>query len=559
MDRQTTGKKEKNGLAVMFGLLGLIRPLLWELGIAILMGCAGNLAAAFLTISGSVGIGAVLGFFPEISLGAVFSAAAACALLRGILRYAEQACNHDIAFRLLAGIRQQVFEALRKLAPAKLEGRQKGNLISVITGDIELLEVFYAHTISPVFIAVLTSLVMTGFLGSLHWVFALIAAFFYVLVGGVIPVYNSRRGQKTGQDYRRWYGELNTVLLDNLYGVEEILQYQWQKERKENMDRLTERLETAHGRLKKQEAIQKIAADSAILGAGILMAAAGGILVMQGAVSGASAAVAAVAMMSSFGPTAALSALSNNLNQTLASGKRVLELLEEEPAAAEIMEGACMTEGEIRVEGVSFSYPEKREEERVLRQFSIRFLPNQIHGILGKSGCGKSTLLKLLMRFYEAGEGQIFYGKEEINGIQTADLRRHISYVTQETFLFQDTIANNIRIAKADATDEEVKDAARKAAIHDFIVSLPKGYETRLSEPGTSVSGGERQRIGLARAFLHEADVIFLDEPTSNIDSLNEGMILKSLLEEKANKTIVLVSHRASTMSVADQVTVMQA
>ena len=208
----------------------------------------------------------------------------------------------------------------------------------------------------------------------------------------------------------------------------------------------------------------------------------------------------------------------------------------------------------IACEHVTFSYP---EGENILSDFNVVFEKNKIHGILGKSGCGKSTLLKLLMRFYETENGTISYGKTEISGINTKSLRNGISYVTQETFLFQDTIENNIKVAKEDATREEVIAAAKKASIHEFIESLPNGYDTKLSELGTSVSGGEKQRIGIARAFLHDAEFIFLDEPTSNIDSLNEGMILRSLEQEKQGRTVLLVSHRRSTMGICDDVTAM--
>ncbi len=210
---------------------------------------------------------------------------------------------------------------------------------------------------------------------------------------------------------------------------------------------------------------------------------------------------------------------------------------------------------DIRISDVTFTYP--KDEKPILQNFSLEIRKNTIHGILGRSGCGKSTLLKLLMRFYETDAGSVCYGIHNVNEIDTKKLRNYISYVTQETFLFQDTIENNIKVAKEDATREEVIKAAKKASIHEFITSLPEGYDTKLAELGDSVSGGERQRIGIARAFLHEANMILLDEPTSNIDSLNEGIILKSLLEEREDKTIILVSHRKSTMSIVDEVTQM--
>lgn len=551
--------KNRNAIQVMLGLIGMLRPLLAIMLVAVIMGCAGNLMASFITILGGIGIGSVLGIFTEVRYGTLFLLIVSFAVLRGILRYAEQASNHYIAFRLLARIRHKVFHCLRQLAPAKLDGSEKGNLISIITSDIELLEVFYAHTISPIAIAVITSLVMCLYIGHFYWILGIIAAVFYLLVGMGIPVINSRMGQKYGREYRSLYGNLNTIVLDNLYGLGETLQYQCQKERLEKMDRYTKELERVNRVLKRQETFQKIAADSVILAAGVVMLLTGAVLYGNGNIDAAEVLVCTVAMMSSFGPTAALSALSNNLNQTLASGNRVLNLLEEEPLVGDVNSSVGLPEGDVTAEQVTFSYQTADGQKRtVLEDFSIILQENKINGILGKSGCGKSTLLKLLMRFYETDKGNIFYGNQNVNDIDTGSLRNHISYVTQDTFLFQDTIENNIKVADENASREEVEEAAKKASLHEFIMSLPQGYDTKLSELGESVSGGERQRIGIARAFLHKSRVILLDEPTSNIDSLNEGIILKSLNQEKQDKTIVLVSHRQSTMGIADHITSMQ-
>lgn len=550
--------KSRNGFKVMTGLIGMIRPLLGFMILAILMGTIGNLMAIFITILGGYAMGSVLGM-SESPLPVVFGILGIFAVLRGVLRYAEQACNHYIAFRILARIRYQVFASLRRLAPAKLEGSQKGNLISIITSDIELLEVFYAHTISPIAIAVLTSGVMIVFTGRLHWILGMLAAVFYGVIGIVIPVVNSKSGQGYGQEYREKYGQLNTVVLDNLYGLDEIVQYHQQKQRLERMEVKTEQLEEINRKLKGYEKKQRIQTDSVIAAAGILTLLACGMLAAKGSLETEEALLAVIAVMSSFGPTAALAALSNNLNQTLASGNRVLDLLEEKPLVEDIVNGVKVPMGNITAKHVDFSYHEADRQEQVLKNFSIQFEHNKIHGILGKSGCGKSTLLKLMMRFFETEQGSISYGTAQVNEIDTSALRNHIAYVTQETFLFEDTIENNIKVADYSATREEVEEAAKKASIHEFIMSLPEGYDTKLKELGNSVSGGERQRIGIARAFLHKAGVILLDEPTSNIDSLNEGIILKSLKEECRDKTIVLVSHRTSTMGIADQITRMEA
>lgn len=544
--------KHRSPLQVMAGLIYMIKPLLGWMFVAIFMGCLGNLAATFLTIFGGYGMLDVAGIDVGFSFFTVVTILVIFAVMRGILRYAEQSCNHYIAFKLLARIRHQIFGALRKLAPAKLDGSEKGNLISIITSDIELLEVFYAHTISPIAIAVITSIVMTIFLGMQHPLLGVIALASYGIVGLVIPVRNSRKGRKRGQDYRDSFGDLNTAVLDNLYGLEEIVQYQQKENRMEDMAWKTGQLEKTSEKLKKDENVQRITTDTVILASGILMLMVCGYLVQTGQMEFYQGVAAVIGMMSSFGPTAALSALSNNLNHTLASGNRVLNLLAESPAVKENLEGAELPVGEAVFQNVRFCYEDAKEN--VLEGFYAEFEPGKVHGILGKSGCGKSTLLKLMMRFYQVDAGSIRYGGEDVNDIRTESLRKGISYVTQETFLFHDTIENNIRIADENVTREEVIEAAKKASIHEFILSLPHGYDTRLTELGDCISGGERQRIGIARAFLHKSRMILLDEPTSNIDSLNEGIILKSLEREKKDKTILLVSHRKSTMGIADQV-----
>lgn len=544
--------KKRNGFQVMLGLIGMIKPMLGIMLLAIIMGCIGNFMAISITILGGYGLMGVAGLYDNMAVGTILVLAVVLGVMRGPLRYAEQACNHYIAFKLLARIRHMVFKALRKLAPAKLEGEKKGNLVSIITSDIELLEVFYAHTISPIMIAFIVSLLMSIFIGMKSAVLGIIAAVFYVIVGVVIPIINSKLGQATGQEYRKEFGELNTTVLDNLYGLEEILQYQQNDNRLNDMKKKTESLEKLNESLKKSESKQKIITDLVILSAGLVMLGLAYMLESKGAITTTDVVISVIAMMSSFGPTAALSALSNNLHHTLASGNRVLNLLEEEPITDEIVNGQDFVKSDIKCENITFAYP--NSDKVILSDFSYTFKENAIHGILGKSGCGKSTLLKLLMRFFTIDKGSIEYGNKNVNDIKTSSLRSNIAYVTQETFLFQDTIENNIKVAKENATREEVEQACKKASIHDFIESLPNGYDTMLAELGDSISGGERQRIGLARAFLHNGNIILLDEPTSNIDSLNESVILNSIKNESEGKTIILVSHRQSTMGIAEEV-----
>lgn len=540
----------RNGLKVMYKLIGLVLPLVHVMIAAITMGVIGFLTAIFIIVLGGVGLLNILGFATALSLKQVIIGIVICAVLRGILRYAEQGSNHYIAFKLLALIRHKVFIKLRKLAPAKLEGKDKGNLISIITTDTELLEVFYAHTISPIIIAFITSVIMTIFIGSYNIFLGAIALVAYFIVGVIIPVWSSNQGDETGQQYRDELGDLNSYFLSSIRGINDIIQYGVGKERLDEINRRTDELETKQKFLLKQEGSNRAVTDTAILLCSMVMLFAGCILYNKGQVDFTQVIIPLIALMSSFGPVVAISNLSNNLFHTIAAGNRVLDLLEEEPAVEEVSGKEAVEFADMKLENVSFAY----DDEVILEDFNMEIKKNTIIGIYGKSGCGKSTLLKLLMRFWEVNNGAITIGGKNINEINTSDLRKMQSFVTQDTYLFNDTIANNIGIAKENATMEEIIAAAKKASIHDFIMSLPKGYDSKVGELGGNLSGGEKQRIGIARAFLHDAPMILLDEPTSNLDSLNEGIILKSLMESKENKTIIIVSHRKSTMNIADVV-----
>ena len=540
----------RNGLKVMYKLIGLVLPLVHVMIAAITMGVIGFLTAIFIIVLGGVGLLNILGFATALSLKQVIIGIVICAVLRGILRYAEQGSNHYIAFKLLALIRHKVFIKLRKLAPAKLEGKDKGNLISIITKDTELLEVFYAHTISPIIIAFITSVIMTIFIGSYNIFLGAIALVAYFIVGVIIPVWSSNQGDETGQQYRDELGDLNSYFLSSIRGINDIIQYGVGKERLDEINRRTDELETKQKFLLKQEGSNRAVTDTAILLCSMVMLFAGCIFYNKGQVDFTQVIIPLIALMSSFGPVVAISNLSNNLFHTIAAGNRVLDLLEEEPAVEEVSGKETVEFADMKLENVSFAY----DDEVILEDFNMEIKKNTIIGIYGKSGCGKSTLLKLLMRFWEVNNGAITIGGKNINEINTSDLRKMQSFVTQDTYLFNDTIANNIGIAKENATMEEIIAAAKKASIHDFIMSLPKGYDSKVGELGGNLSGGEKQRIGIARAFLHDAPMILLDEPTSNLDSLNEGIILKSLMESKENKTIIIVSHRKSTMNIADVV-----
>ena len=463
--------------------------------------------------------------------------------------------NHTVIILLLlllAIIRHKVFAALRKLCPAKLEGRDKGNLISIITTDIELLEVFYAHTISPIVIAILTSGIMVLFIGQYHVGAGLFALAAYLVVGVVIPLWNGRRGSDSGMRFRTEFGELNSFVLDSLRGLDETIQYQQGDKRTSQMEKRSGELGKMQKQLSRMEGSQRSVTNLVILLASFGMLFLTLSLYNKGQIGYDGVLTCTIAMMGSFGPVVALSSLSNNLNQTLASGERVLSLLEEKPQVEEI-EGNITTRKAFsgaEADHVTFSY----EDEVILDDYFLQIQPGKILGIHGASGSGKSTLLKLLMRFWDVNSGSMKVDGEDVRKIPTRQLRNLESYVTQETHLFHDSIANNIAIGKPGASREEIMEAARKASIHDFIMKLPKGYDTEVGELGDTLSGGEKQRIGIARAFLHDSPFLLMDEPTSNLDSLNEGIILKSLKESADKKTVVLVSHRKSTMNVADVV-----
>lgn len=544
-------KNRRSGIVIMAKLVGIVKPLLHIMLLAIILGTAGYLCAISLTI---LGVKAML----EGS-GKLFALMIIFAVMRGILHYIEQYCNHFIAFKLLAIIRNKVFSALRRLCPAKLEGRDKGNLISVITTDIELLEVFYAHTISPIVIAFITSLIVTIFIGYHNIYAGILALAGYITVGVIIPVINGKRGGNTGLLYRNQFGDLNSYMLDCLRGLDETIQYNQGDNREEKLVNESDKLGGYQKRLNGFEGTQRAITNIAILTFSFGMVLLTAYLWKEKQIEFEQMIICIVSMMGSFGPVVALSNLSNNLNQTLASGERVLALLEEEPVVYEIeksSEAACGNISNenaidsIEVKNISFAY----ESRKIFDNFSVDFKAGKINGIWGESGCGKSTLLKLLMRFWNVDNGTIVINGEDINKIPTCYLRKLESYMTQQTYLFNDTIGNNIAIAKEDATKDEIIEAAKKASIHDFIISLQNGYDTNVGELGDSLSGGEKQRIGLARVFLHDAPLILLDEPTSNLDSLNEGIILKSLREQQGEKTVILVSHRKSTMNVVDNI-----
>ncbi|MCK8980918.1 thiol reductant ABC exporter subunit CydC [Haemophilus influenzae] len=541
----------KNGFVVMGHLLKLVTPLAHIMAFTITMGTLGFLAAIFIMVLGAMGLVNLLNFDTHLSFSGILTALIVLAVARGALRYLEQMSGHYIAFKLLALLRDKVFSSLRRLAFVKLQDKQAGQLVSLVTNDIELLEVFYAHTIAPIMIAFFTSAILLLVFAQLSSWFVLVALAAYLTVGVILPIITTKLAREDGRRYRELVGEMNDFFLDSVRGMKEIQLFGYAKQRLDEIQQRSQKIDTAFERIKDQEAKVRVYTEVAVSVFNIIMLFTGLILFSLDKIDFAAFLIGVILLMSSYGPVIALSNLSSNLLQTLASGERVLSLLAEEPelkdveSAVDLKEVSC-----IDVENVNFAYG----EEQILSDVSLSVKKGEILGIHGRSGSGKSTLLKLLMRFYDPKSGSIKINGETLPNINTCSLRDNMAYITQQTYIFNETIEENIRLARRDATLEEIMEAAKKASIHDFILSLPQGYQTKMTELGGNLSDGEKQRIGIARAFLHNAPIILLDEPTSNLDSLNEAMILKSLLNVKAEKLIILVSHRQSTMAICDQV-----
>ena len=545
----------RSALVVMGRLVGLVRPLAPFMVLAVVLGVLGHIAAILLTLLGAQGIALVaVGPRPtEVAdvngLLALLVAVGVSGVIRGPLHYGEQLCNHYIAFKLLAHVRDKMFAALRRLAPAKLEGRDKGSLISTLTSDIELLEVFYAHTISPVAIALVVSLAMTAVVWVQDPRLGQIALLAYVVIGVAVPFFASKATGAAGQTMRNRVGDMNTFVLDGLRGLTETLQYGQAAQRSQNLAERTRRMGATEARLKDRTAAFMALTTALIMLFDIATLIAAAMLCREGEISFTQAIFCVVALMSSFGPVVAVANLGSTLAQTIASGNRVLDILDEQPQVEEITNGQNVhTFTEEAACDVDFTYG----GEQVLSGINLRVTPGTVTCLTGRSGSGKSTLLKLLMRFWDPTSGYVEMSGVNLRRVNTASLRATQSYMTQETHLFAGTIGENIMLARPDASHEELEHACEKAALLAFIRTLPKGFDTPVGELGSTLSGGERQRIGLARVFLRDAPLVLLDEPTSNLDSLNEATVLRALERERAGKTIVLVSHRRSTVAFAD-------
>ena len=550
----STQKKSlrRSGAKIMASLIALLGSLSYIMILAVINGSVGFVCAMGVTVFGAVGVAKALGETIALSYGWIIGLTIGCGVLRGLLRYFEQYSNHYIAFRLLAVLRDKIFGALRVLCPAKLESKQKGSIIAMITSDIETLEVFYAHTISPICIAVLVSVAVFLFVGFVSsWYLAFVALVGFLTIGIVVPLISSGKLKESGVKYRAEFASFSAYFLDSIKGIKDIVLNNAGEEREKEVNKRSDGLLKETKKMKHNITRAGSAIELTVSMFVLITLAVGILLVRNDMLPLGRMIIGMVTVFSSFGPVIAVGSLPGNLTQTFASGDRVLNLLAEKPAVEAVTNGKDFDYETLDVKDLSFSYDGQTE---VLKDIKMHAQKGEIIGIVGESGCGKSTFLKLLLRFWERSGGEINYDNTDIDKINTDSLLKNVTMVSQSTYLFEETIEDNLRIAKPNATMEEIENACKMASVHDFIMTLPDGYKTQVGALGDNLSAGEKQRIGLARAFLRGSELILLDEPTSNVDSINEGIILRALKEQKNKKSIILVSHRESTMAIADRI-----
>ncbi len=543
--------KRRSGFQIMKRLIVELKPLAPIMLVTITLGIIGFLASISIASFGAIAIGAFIGDVTFITFKGAMIVMAVCALLRGFLRYGEQLSGHYIAFKILYILRDKMFTVLRRLAPAKLEGKEKGNLISLITSDIELLEVFYAHTIAPIAIAIGTNTIIAAVLFVINPWFGILSVVFFLIVGFIIPYASSALAKDAGVQYRNIFGESNSYILDALRGLREVLLFKNGEERLNQINNNSKRLNESLDKIKEHEGIIRAITDLTIMIAILTFVGVGFFEYSAGNLSFTWMLVGIVIIASSFGPVVALSNLSNTLLQTFACAERIFELLDESPQVEEVTDGVSIEGKVVEYDKVTFNYPNRKE--KIFNEASIDIQKGDKIALIGESGIGKSTFIKLIMRFWDANKGTVKLDNKDIKGVNTESIRKTQTLVSQETYLFDDTIEENIKIGNLNATEKQVIEAAKKASIHNFIETLPKGYKTKVGELGGNLSSGEKQRIGLARAFLRDGDILILDEPTSNLDTLNEGEILKAIKENCEDKTIILISHRKSTTAICNK------
>lgn len=540
---------KRNTFYVIYRLIALVGRFIWIILLASFSGVLGYLLAINVTLFAGLAILKYLGVAINISYQVLFSIIIISGILRGIVRYFEQYGNHYMAFKLLQIVRVKIFKALRKQNVVKLEEKNKGDLVSLLQGDIETLEVFYAHTITPFLIAFITSLIMVIVISLLSSIYlGLIALGTYLIIGLLIPLIFYKFNKNSGRSYRKKLSQFEEFYLDSIYGGYEIISQNNNDVFINDVKNKTKELIKLNKDLDNKNTIFTNIMNLLIVLLNLIIIFVGYILYQRGIIDSYYIIIAYVVLTSSFGPVLALANLPNNLSQTFASANRVLDIIDVKPV---IKDGNKELDySSLTIKDAYFNYGNKA----ILKGVNLEIKQNEIIGIYGPSGIGKSTILKLIMHFYELDKGSILLNDEDIKEYSLNSLYKNINLFSQTTYLFQDTIKNNLLIAKKDATMEELVEACKNASIYDYIMSLKDGFDTKISDLKNNISEGEKQRLGLARVFLRNPKLLLLDEATSNIDAINEGIILKSLKKYKEKMAIIIISHRKSTLNICDNI-----
>ena len=540
---------KRNTFYVIYRLIALVGRFIWVILLASFSGVLGYLLAINVTLFAGLAILKYFGVAINISYQVLFSIIIISGILRGIVRYFEQYGNHYMAFKLLQIVRVKIFKALRKQSVVKLEEKNKGDLVSLLQGDIETLEVFYAHTITPFLIAFITSLIMVIVISLLSSIYlGLIALGAYLIIGLLIPFIFYKFNKNSGRSYRKKLSQFEEFYLDSIYGGYEIISQNKNDVFINDVENKTKELIKLNKDLDNKNTIFTNIMNLLIVLLNLIIIFVGYILYQRGIIDSYYIIIAYVILTSSFGPVLALANLPNNLSQTFASANRVLDIIDENPV---IKDGNKELDySSLTIKDSYFNYGNKA----ILKGVNLEIKQKEIIGIYGPSGIGKSTILKLIMHFYELDKGSILLNDEDIKEYSLNSLYKNINLFSQTTYLFQDTIKNNLLIAKKDATMEELVEACKNASIYDYIMSLKDGFDTKISDLKNNISEGEKQRLGLARVFLRNPKLLLLDEATSNIDAINEGIILKSLKKYKEKMAIIIISHRKSTLNICDNI-----
>lgn len=541
--------KKESFFSLLKGMLKLVKGKRYLIVAAVLVGTLGFLSSMGITFFGGLGILKLFGADVSLSFPWIIALLLISGFLRGFLRYIEQYLNHYMAFTLLAMVRNQVFSSLRKQASKVLDDRNKGELLSILQSDTETLEVFYAHTITPFFIAILTEIVVLVLFGILiSYSFSLIALAFYLLIGGLTPVLFYLSNRKLGVEYRNKLAESENCYLNCCYGIKEILFFQKEKEESTLLSNTTKEMNSINDKLNNRSLIFSSIVNLLIILADITIIFIGSYLIKNSTIHSYDLILGYCMLATSFGPVVALANLPSNLTMSFASARRTLAIIKEKPKTVDGNENFKFES--LNLKDVSFKYDKKD----ILKDISFSIKKGEIIGIEGKSGSGKSTLFKLLLHFENADSGSVLYNDKDISCYSRESISDNVILFSQSTYLFKNTIAYNLRIAKPDATDEELYEALRKAGVYEKIASLKNGLNTEINDLGDNFSSGEKQRLGLARVFLKDSPLILLDEATSNVDGYNEALILNQLKKQKENKAIILISHRMTSLSICDKV-----